>query len=93
MCKLDAGSGPETRLPLGVLSAFQKVFITPDQSQKEKATKKNFCMMNFSSGERDLMIRRGKIIKQTLTVEPHPPWGHYGHHSLKWVYVLMLILC
>ena len=54
-------------------STFQKVYVTPDLSLNERQENKRLrdeLLQRKKDGEKDLMIRRGKIVRK---VDPTPP--------------------
>ena len=57
-------------------SSFQKVYVTPDLSLNERRENKRLrdeLLPRKKDGEKDLIIRRGKIVKKANSVEPNPP--------------------
>ena len=52
---------------------FQRVYVTPDLSLNERQENKRLhdeLFQRKNAGEKDLIIRRGKIVKKITTVEP-----------------------
>ena len=65
---------------------FQKVYVTPDLSLNERQENKRLCdklLQCKKDGEKDLIIRRGKIVKKSTSAEPTPmyPCTCYGHRD------------
>ena len=54
---------------------FQKIYVTPDLSLNERQENKRLhdeLLQRKKDGEKDLIIRRGKIVKKSTSAEPTP---------------------
>ena len=54
---------------------FQKVYVTPDLSLNERQENKRLrdeLFQRKKDGKKDLIIRRGKIVKKITSAEPAP---------------------